>query len=281
MSTYRIELWTREGQILRAEYVDENGDPFTLRTALADVAEIRRLSQIHDVRLATGDGEPVDEIAALDATDPARIANRWLRETMADSIPVKLSSGEEIAACLRLVADRVEDLGPLASSHLSIQLQATEHERDEDLRRATVDAIAIRLGHSAQPSPMGNGSWHYSTQHRDDSARAVGIFTSMKAPEPDETELVARAALQPDTLPDVVPVDEQAPAGAVATALELHEPRCLCGQPWALIISGNAKHADDCPELNVSVEAGETEDALGVPGLTSDEANDFMSGGAR
>lgn len=292
MTTYRIEQRSREGQILRAEWVDEDGTPYSLRQALQDVDHMRAISPNFEWRVSGADGELVDEIAALDATDPDRIANRWLRAKIADDDSVKLNSGEEIATCLRLVADRLADIGPIVPTFLSLQLQATEFEPDEVARRATVDAIAARLGFAAGPHRLVGGFWHYSLR----AARAVGAFTSMKAPEtvdePETPELVdgrenpetgdpvpdgveghpvgrvveqtARAALDPNSLPgEDGSLDAAAArdAAAIEKAQALHEKRCPCGQPWALIISGNAKHTDECPE-RYAPEAGETEDAL-------------------
>lgn len=293
VTTYRLEQWSRSGQILRAEYVDEFGEPYTLRRVLDDAAACRTVGQ-NEIRIATAEGEPVDEVAALDATMPARVAHRWL----GSRAEIYLTSGDHIAACLRLVADRLERIGEIHETSMQITFHPS-HALPEEARRSAADAIAAEVGTYAQPTEMSSGSWQYTTNHRVDSIDAVQAYVGIKAPEPEpvdepKPELVdgdrddpetgdpvpdgveghpvgrvveqtARAILQPDTLPGE-PVDE--------------EKRCSgCNQPWALIISGNAGHEYGCNQIGP--EAGETEDALGVPGLTAGEADDFMSGGAR
>jgi len=346
VTTYRIEQWTREGQILRAEYVDEDGQAYTLRTALAAVDGIRSTSPwVAKTELRIVDnrtGQPIDE--------EAERRPWWLKDrggNVATSTFEIASMLEELAVALRAEGDQ-----PTPDLQVHVALYANHYSSDdaENVRVGQVDLLSKLMGQKAEQK---GGS--YESEGRSAYAYAYGIRTVADEPEPiDEptpepldadredpetgepvpdgveghpvgrvVEQTARAILQPDTLPNpagVESVDEAAAVVAVPGHTEtrgwvnedatrgfecacgtgfdnvaaedladvraahfsepVEENRCDCGQPWALIISGNAKHIDGCSET-AQAEAGEAEDALGVPGLTAGEADDFMSGGAR
>jgi len=235
-TTYRIEQWTREGQIMRAEYVDEYGTPYTLRRAIEDVDAVHgtdasefsiRPLQWRIVDNATD--EPVDEAYARKPW--------WLREDAeASSTDEAGRMLEELGRALRAGTDL-----PMPGLRVRVSLQPAWYGYGDSeapraqARREHVDVLAGLTGLEARERPT---SGLYSTE-----PGGINIYAyvppldaePVDEPEPVDAEAVARAVLQPDSLPDVEP-----PA-----------------------------------------EAGETEDALGVPGLTETEADDFMAGGAR
>lgn len=271
-TTYRIEQWSRDGQILRAEYVDEGGQPYTLRTVLRVVDELREayaysgdeeLGKLEMRVINNRTNQPIDEEYER---QPWWIKSS--RSASADSTHEVARMLVELANALRAGEDQ-----PVPLLSVSVGLQAEYYGADrEDVRRGHVELLARLTGQELTQ----RGATYESI------GQSVYLSTYASPPvelepvdEPDypvdaaaEPELVdvARAVLQPDSLPDHVEADE--------------ERRCACGQPWALIISGHASHVDGCIQ-NAPAEAGETEDALGVPGLTEDEAGDFMAGGAR
>lgn len=221
--TYRIEQWTREGQILRAEYVDENGDPYTLRTALECVDDLRGAYPAVVLRIVDNRrGQAIDE--------EAERRPWWLKgwPHTANSLSEASQMLRELAQALIVDGDK-----PMPKLSISVGLNAEYTGADkDDVRRGHVELLARLTGQELQQ--RGN------TYETDGNGAYISTYASppvefVDEPEPVDAEAVAMAALQPDMLPDAEPL----------------------------------------------AEAGETEDALGVPGLTADEADDFMTGGAR
>lgn len=284
VTTYRIEQWTRDGQILRALYVDDNGIPLTLRTALAEVDQLRHPSNKNELRIVNNrTAQPIDE--------EAERRPWWQRPHGNEAASTGEAAGMlvELAEALRADGDQ-----PMPQLALTVSLQAEYYGADkDDVRRGHAELLAKLLGqklehpHGRTYETTGCGAYVLTYAEPPVDSEPVDepspelVDVDRENPEtgepvPDgieghpvgrDVEQTARAILQPDTLPNpagVEPVDQEP------------EKRCHCGTPWALIISGHTSHADDC-----AGEAGETEDALNVPGLTAGEADDFMSGGAR
>lgn len=218
--TYRVEQWTREGQILRAEYVGSDGQPYTLRTALEWTSVTRDEcwgpvdQQPLQYRIVDNHtGETVDE---TEARKPW-----WLRDNGDEA-----QSTFEVALMLEELARALRADGDIPLPHLdvTVYLKAQYFGPDkDDVRRAHVDMLAHLTGQTAVQNGNSYGPEVYKV-----------YISAYVAPAEPETAGVAAAILTPD--------------------------------------------AAELP----SAEAGiETEDALGVPGLTSAEADDFMAGGAR
>lgn len=304
-TTYRIEQWTREGQILRSLYVDDDGRPLTLRMALDGVEQLRprRIGNAApgetEIRIVNNSTDkPIDE-------EYERLP-WWLKSSRSASA----ESSYEVARMLEELAEALRAGGdqPIPTLSVSVGLAVEYHGADrDDVRRGGVELLARLTGQEliqrggtyesieqsvylstyamppVEPEPVDEPDYLVDVAGREDPETGEPVPDGVEGhPVGRVVEQTARAILQPDTLPN--------PAGVEPVDQDEREPvdgekRCDCGQPWALLISGNAKHVDGCPNLALGEgglpEAGETEDALGVPGLTSDEADDFMSGGAR
>lgn len=131
---------------------------------------------------------------------PASVAQQWISSTQA----VRLTSGEQIAACLHMVANLVEQVGEIEETRLMLVFQPSRGfllDRDDKPVKATIDALAHAVGTYADMSEMSGGQWHYTTNHRPDSLEGVSVYTSVSAPvTPDPAEAAAEV---PDELSPV------------------------------------------------------------------------------
>lgn len=114
--------------------------------------------------------------AADETTELAEIANRWITSPHM----VQMTSGDQLAAALRALADRLSLVGAIAPTSMSLFIQPLRVQDGSDV--AAVDAIASALGTDAQRKEMGDGSFQHTTRHRPDASTAVKVLVSVDPP---------------------------------------------------------------------------------------------------
>lgn len=181
-STYRIVIRHRDtGDVV--ETVNEyDGQPFTPESAEA-FASLRRA-------LLPGcfgrDGYLTADVEEIEPEKPASVAERWLADEH-----VYIRSGEEMAQCLRALADKVENAGVLAQTYLSVNVQVSLTGGADDVERHTsVDALGVALGHTAVDKQgsyalKSSGSYHVSVYapHRDQPADITPATAAAEVPQ--------------------------------------------------------------------------------------------------
>ncbi len=184
--TYRIEQWTREGQILLAEYVDENGEPLTLRKALDGTSVARDdgwgpIDQ-QPVQYRIVDNRTDEQVDETEARKPW-----WLRDNddEAQSTFEVALMFEELAKALRADGDQ-----PLPQLDVMVQLRPQYFGPDKDnVRRTHVDLLARLTGQTAVQDGNSYGPKGYDVhiEAYADPAPAEPV----DEPEPVDAEAVA------------------------------------------------------------------------------------------
>lgn len=191
IEAYRIAIRNRESGETVEIVNNYDGQPLTLESAHAFAALRRAL-----LPNVFGDdkGTLLIDVEEIEPEQPQSVAERWLA---GEHIYPK--SGEQIAACLRWLADMIADVGHLPSVYLTVGMQVTTaHGGSVHAdRMAAVDEISAALGQTAaddETSYSMRGGHHY-----------VAVYAPHTKPTPAQ---VAEAALTPDALYDASVEDE-------------------------------------------------------------------------
>lgn len=285
-TTYRIEQWSRDGQILRAEYVDEGGRPYTLRTVLRVVDELREAyAYSGDEELGKLEMRVVNNRTNQPVDEEYERQPWWRRPNGKEAT----SPGEaaqmlaELAQALRAGGDQ-----PTPQLQLRVCLEPAYSGADrDDVRRGHAELLAKLLGRDltrrgrtyetegtgayvitwadppVEPEPVDEPDYPTDAAvqlvDREDPETGEPIPDQIEGhPVGRVVEQTARAILDPNSLPGddgsldaAVAQEEERQARQLAAE---EESCCVgCAQPWALLISGHAQHRDGCPDYTGGV----------------------------
>lgn len=185
---YRIVIRQRESGEITETVAEYDGQPFTRESARA-FAALRR-AMLPNVFGRGVDATLTITIEEIEPEKPATIAERWLRDEH-----VYIHSGEELAACLLALADKVKSAGALARTHLSVNIQVGLSGSATDAERfASVDEIGAALGRQQIDA---RGSSYALKAAGSYNISAYAPHREEPAPDPTPAQLAA-AALTPD-----------------------------------------------------------------------------------